>query len=320
MLPLRNAFFFTAGIAFLALAKAKHLLKGYTSPKPFDVSESQRCIEYDWQVIDEWLKYLTKYTNDENALLNKRVLELGPGSDLGAGLMLLAKGCTQYDACDVNALVKAVPDEFYTELFDWLSQKDGQKNGQTDIAFLQQQLEQWQSGQPSQLNYVVRDDFDLVAAFGEGTVDIVFSQAAFEHFDDVEMTVAQMSRVCKPEATLVIEIDLKTHSRWITPKDPNNIYRYPQFVYDAFYFRGIPNRMRPYQYVGVLEQYGWQNVELTPISRIEEERGDRRSRYAGMNRQFLDQKNQMDYLSIVICAQRRSVYQSKDDVAIDSTI
>ncbi len=72
--------------------------------------------------------------------------------------------------------------------------------------------------------------------------------------------------------------------------------------------------MRPYQYVDVLEGCGWTNVELTPISRIEEKRSDRRSRYSGMNQQFLDKKNQMDYLSIVICAQKGSVYQSNDDV------
>lgn len=41
---LRNSFFYVAGIGFLALAKAKNILKGYSSPKPFDISESERCI------------------------------------------------------------------------------------------------------------------------------------------------------------------------------------------------------------------------------------------------------------------------------------
>ncbi len=61
MLAVRDAFFFTAGIAFLGLAKAKHLLKGYTSPKPFEISESQRCIEYDWRVVNKWLQRSEQY-------------------------------------------------------------------------------------------------------------------------------------------------------------------------------------------------------------------------------------------------------------------
>ncbi|MEM8503033.1 MAG: methyltransferase domain-containing protein [Cyanobacteria bacterium P01_D01_bin.1] len=276
----------------------KYQWKGYASPKPFDLSESRRCIEYDWQVVGQWLAHLEKHTANKNPLRGKQVLELGPGSDSGVGLILLAKGCARYHACDVNELFAAVPDSFYTELLGWLNAKDPQ----TDIGFLQRQLIRSQSGQPSRLNYVVREDFDLVAALGEGTVDIVFSQAAFEHFDDIEATTAQLTRVCKPGASLVVEIDLKTHSRWIRSRDPNNIYRYPDFIYDAFYFRGIPNRMRPYQYVSAFERCGWQDIELIPISKIEQS-SDRAS-YSGMNRQFLDERNQMDYLSIIICAQK----------------
>ena len=41
---------------------------------------------------------------------------------------------------------------------------------------------------------MVRDDFDLVAAFGRSTIDMVFSQAAFEHFDDLEATIAGTQR------------------------------------------------------------------------------------------------------------------------------
>jgi len=63
-------------------------------------------------VVDEWLLYLNKYTNNSYTLDGKNVLELGPGSDLGVGLFLLAKGCAQYNAYDVNNLMKSTPDIF----------------------------------------------------------------------------------------------------------------------------------------------------------------------------------------------------------------
>ncbi|MEO0770497.1 MAG: methyltransferase domain-containing protein, partial [Cyanobacteria bacterium J06649_4] len=175
-----------------------------------------------------------------------------------------------------------------------------QLNGDTNIGDLKEQLQALKANKPSKLNYVVRDDFDIVAAFGKETVDIVFSQAAFEHFDDIDATVKQLSAVCKPKATLVIEVDLKTHSRWITAKDPNNIYRYSSSIYSLFKFRGIPNRMRPYQYVDALKRCGWQNIELQAISQENEEKDS----YSGMNKEFIDRKNQMNYLSIMICARK----------------
>ena len=71
---LRDAFYFTAGVGFLALAKTRNLMQGYTSPKPFDVSEVERCISYDERVVHEWLQELTRYTGSDSYLSGKNVL------------------------------------------------------------------------------------------------------------------------------------------------------------------------------------------------------------------------------------------------------
>ncbi len=296
MMFLKNAFLYTAGVGFLALSKAKNSLQGYSSPKPFDVSEVGRCIDYDIQVVDLWLSHLQHYTHQPNALFGKNVLELGPGSDLGIGLYLLAKGCAQYNACDVNALMKSTPDSFYEQFFEYLTQLDSAVNS----VALQAQLTAMQQGKPSQLNYVVRNDFDIVAAFGESSMDLVFSQAAFEHFDDIDATIRQLSVVCKPGATLVIEVDLKAHSRWVRDKDPNSIYRYSNSVYDLLRVSGAPNRVRPFQYQEALERSGFRDVVITPLKKL----ADPVASYAGLDPAFQDEKNQMDYLSIMICARK----------------
>jgi len=292
---LQHASLYAAGIIFLALAKVKSLIHGYSSPKPFSIAEIQRCIDYDIQVVDDWLCKLKTYADGEENLQGKNVLELGPGSDIGIGLYLLAKGCFQYNACDVHNLMKTTPDSFYRQFFGRLSRTEPQKK----IDFLRQQLAAFKAGYPSRLNSLVRDDFDLVAAFGPSTVDLVFSQAAFEHFDDVPTTISQLHTVCKPGAILVAQVDLKTHSRWIRQRDPNNIYRYPQALYRLLRFRGIPNRIRPFQYKAALEAAGWQDISIYPTSVLSEGEG-----YPGMDKRFSDKKNQMDYLSIMLCARK----------------
>jgi SAM-dependent methyltransferase len=292
---MRNSFMYAAGIGFLTLAKAKNVLRGYSSPKPFDLSDTDRCIAYDLKVVDEWLSHLKTYVGTDGVLRDKNVLELGPGSDLGIGLYLLAKGAASYNACDVNDLMKRVPESFYTGLIDRIGAMDGAERTE----FLTAQIRAARTGSASRLRLVVRKDFDLVSAFGPNCIDLVFSQAAFEHFDDVVRTVEQLSIVCKPGAFLVAEIDLKTHSRWIRDKDPNNIYRYSNSLYEAFWFRGIPNRVRPYQYREIFERLGWVDVSITPLERTQV-----RDSSLAMNEQFRDARNQLDLLSVAFCARK----------------
>jgi SAM-dependent methyltransferase len=291
---MRNAFMYAAGIGFLGLAKAKNVLRGYTSPKTFQLSDTERCIAYDLKVVEEWLAQLKTYAGRDGLLRDKNVLELGPGSDLGVGLYLLAKGAAGYNACDVNDLMQQVPSSFY----DRLIARIGAIEGTADTELLQSQLALARTGSNSRLRLAVRPDFDLVAEFGPASIDLVFSQAAFEHFDDVAKTVEQLSIVCKPGALIVAEIDLKTHSRWIRDKDPNNIYRYSNAVYNSFWFRGIPNRVRPYRYQAVFEAHGWVDVAIVPL-----ETTSSRHKFAA-DLQFQDARNQLELLSVMFCARK----------------
>lgn len=295
----RNVFYYFAGLPFLALAKTKNVLRGYSTPKPFDVRDTDRAINYDFQVVEDWLAHLRQYGGNRLSLTERNVLELGPGSDLGIGLLLLAKGARSYNACDVNDLVKKVPDGFYRAFLARVERTESD----ADLARLRRALGAARSGSADGINYVVRDDFDLVKAFGRESMDFVFSQAAFEHFDDIDATVAQLTAVCKPGAIVVAEIDLMTHSRWIRDKDPNNIYRYHERVYRLFNFRGIPNRVRPYRYRNAFERNGWSKVITVP--RLT--RGDHRSAASGMTGVFRDDVNEMGHLSIVLCATKGGV-------------
>jgi SAM-dependent methyltransferase len=292
----RDVLMYGAGLVFLTLAKAKHIVRGYSSPKPFPLTEIERSIAYDLKVVDEWLLHLAAYAGESLTVSGKNVLELGPGSDLGVGLYLVAKGAAAYYACDVHDLTQSAPDSFYSALIERVVAI----HGECEAEVLKSQLENARTASPSKLRVAVRSDFDLVAAFGKETMDLVFSQAAFEHFDDVDCTVEQLSAVCRPGATIVAEIDLKTHSRWIHDKDPNNIYRYPDWIYRIFSFRGMPNRVRPYQYRRAFERHGWENVAITPIERTT-------TQHPGavyLDNQFRAEKNEMSHLSIVLCAQK----------------
>lgn len=270
--PAANALYYLAGIGFLALAKSKHLVSGYSTPKPFALSETDRCIDYDVDVADGLLTHLQRYGG---SVQGAHVLELGPGSDLGIGLYLLGKGAASYTAFDRHNLADRVPQEFYARFTERLKIP----------------------AQFDRIRYVAREDFDVATAIEPRSIDVVLSNAAFEHFDDVETTVRQLSQTVKPGGKIVAVIDLQTHSRWIREKDPNNIYRYPRWLYRSFYFPGQPNRVRPAQYRDYFERNGWRDVTITVSSRFD-------SRGRSVHKDFRGCKH-LDACSVVLCATRQ---------------
>lgn len=154
-------------------------------------------------------------------------------------------------------------------------------------------------GENDRLNYIVKDDFDL-SVFQAETIDIVFSQAAFEHFYDVEKTIAQLSKIVRQGTILITEIDLRTHTRWIRDLDPLNIYRYNDVIYDLLSFSGSPNRLRPYEYQNILEKHGWTKIRIIPLTVIEKHYLKKINDH--LTKRFREPVNQMDYLTIMLCA------------------
>jgi SAM-dependent methyltransferase len=293
---LLNSFYRLAGIAFLLLSKVKAALRGYRAPKPFTTAEWARSANYDITVVDNWLRHLVTYAAS-TSVVNKNVLELGPGSDLGTGLYLLSKQVSQYVAVDINNLVQNAPCELYDALFDLIENR-----GDTNTDSLRQELRLAQAGTGRRLRFVCSPCFDLTSSVQGGFIDLVFSQAAFEHFEDFNQFAKDLDSVTRPGAILVAEVDLQAHSRWIRDKDPLNIYRYSDPVYRLLRCSGSPSRLRPYQYKAALERCGWSNVHIKPSTVLDEKRFAEVKN--SLAKQFRGDYNQMEQLSIILCAMK----------------
>jgi SAM-dependent methyltransferase len=272
-----NAFFYAAGIVFLALAKIKHTLEGYKTPKPFSLNDTQRCIDYDLRVGDY---LLTKLTDYRGSISGRKILELGPGSDVGVGIYFIAKGASEYVAFDRHPLADKAPEAFYSAFADRL-QTLGLQSRRDRVTF------------------VSRDDFDIAAVPEAQNIDVVISNASFEHFDDVETTVKRLSRVVRSGGILVAAIDLQTHSRWIRDADPNNIYRYPEWLYRLFHFSGQPNRVRPDEYRRIFESHNWTRISIAAGNRLDPHMRKRR-----VHRKFSEDQY-LRYVSIILCATKK---------------
>ena len=294
----RNFLHHCIGAAILVANKIRHAVGGYRNPRPFGASQIARGVKYDFDVVDGWLASLQRYNDGRVSISGRRVLELGPGADLGVGLILLAGGAAKYTAVDAHNLVAAASGEFYERLFDELA---GRSNIETDIDTLRRELALAKDGAGERLCYHCSRDFDL-SVVADDSIDLIVSQAAFEHFDDVRRTIEQISKLACQGAVLVCEIDLATHTRWIRDRDPLNIYRFSDEWYNLMKFRGSPNRVRPLAYREMLADAGWGNIELFPLAvldgsylaRVQHSLADR----------FTGETSEMGYLSVALCARK----------------
>jgi SAM-dependent methyltransferase len=210
------------------------------------------------------------------------VLELGPGGTLATGAYMLLEGAKSYCAVDAFPLATSIDQDFYRNII----------GDRPDL------LRAIEAKDRPPFRYVVDRGFRIDEAVGGERFDRIVSCAAFEHFDDPADTIARMTKVARPGAAACLRIDMSTHSGVLRQRDPNNIYRYPDWMYWLLPFPGKPNRYRAKDYVRMLEQNGWKDIEVVS-ARATDEDYVRRSSLA---RPFRDADSQMHILSAVILA------------------
>lgn len=254
---IRNRLYHIIGFIAVCFNYFRHMLLGYRTPRTFPITQYDKAIDYDFKIVNRWLDHIRKYTGESDPFKGKVVLELGAGADLGAGLLLLAKGTKKYIALDIHNLAESVPNEFYDKLIERMREKS-----EYDADFAREQLAKFQRGEESKLCYVVNKEFNVSTI--QEKIDVVISNVAFEHFDDIGETIKGLSSITNKRGILYSHVDMNTHTRWIKDRDPLNIYRFSDLFWKLFKFKGSPNRLRIPQYKSVMEMNAWENIVIEP--------------------------------------------------------
>ncbi len=286
-------------ITFLCLARLKHVVHGYSTPKPFGIDDFGRCIEYDRKIVQGWASRLEALC--QGGFSGRSVLELGPGSDIGTGLFMHAQGATAYCAIDKFPLDRATPDAFYRH-----AALRAATHGAPDADRLYEHAINARAGRPSPLGYIVSDNFDLTCAFPERRFDVCVSNATFEQFQDLDLIARQLFAICRPRAVLIAGIDLRTHSRWIREIDPNSIYCVPDWLYRVLSFDSSPRRFRSKDYVAAFHGAGWRSVRVHVDEELATE--DKRSSPRGLTKRYRASGDEMRILAFTLTAVRPGLH------------
>lgn len=282
---MKNIFYYVSGLIILSLNKLRYSLQGYKSPRPFPTSHVEHALSYDKTIISGFSNQLKAYTGSSQPFTAKTILELGPGGDIGVAGILIDEGAKAYFALDKFDLWSLMPEEFYEQLRKKLHSERARK-----------EILNFKKGQNSDIHYLADSSLNVEPL--PRSIDLIISQAALEHFDNPQKVINELSRKVQPGCVLCAEIDLQTHTRWIRESDPNNIYRYPDWLYKLLHFPGIPNRLRSADYQEILAENGWKNIRIIPLRKISEEQKHTTS---GLASKFKNSED-LDTLSIMVLA------------------
>ena len=294
-----NTFNYFFGLGLMVANKIRHEIQGYKSARGVADSKVNLVTQHNFNIVRRYIDYLEEYQIGASNMEGKNILELGPGADLGVGLITLAEGAKNYYSFDIHNLIKSTPQFIYDNLFDFMESLDYSK---IELERLKTQLQKSQDGEMEHLRFQCQKNFN-VSFFDGKKIDLVVSNAAFQQFDNPVKTIQQMNNVVSSGGFFISLIDLGTHTRFIKERDPLNLYRYAESIYNSLKFSGSPNRVRPLEYKKALEENGWTDVEIFPRVKLEKDYLAKVD--TTLNSKFRNLENQMDCLTVVICATKK---------------
>lgn len=232
------------------------------------VEDSLRYIE---KLFNDYLTYATLQPHD---IVGKRILELGPGDNLGVALRFLAAGADSVVCLD-RFYSKRNPDhekEIYTALRASLVAAERQHFD--EAISLDGEIEL----NPQRLRSIYGDTIEGLADKFDGDdrpFDLIVSCAVLEEIYDLNPAFAAMDRLLTPGGCFIHMIDLGDYGMFRNQgMHPLTFLTISESIYKRMASdSGLPNRKRLGYYVEKMREFGYQSeffvTSVIPTGRLE---------------------------------------------------
>lgn len=168
----------------------------------------ERDVAYALKIGDEYVKLLA--TQDVE-LKGAAILELGPGHNYGAVLVLACHGAEVAVADRFPVLwFKGYHDKFY----DLLRQRLAATRPETDTDLIKRCMEK---SSTHEAVVVVDSPVENLAGLTDGSMDVILSNAVLEHAQIPDRAALEMYRVTRPGGIGVHQIDFRDHRDFSNP-------------------------------------------------------------------------------------------------------
>ena len=228
------------------------------------------------------------------------ILELGPGENLGQGVMLVAMGAKKYTGLDLHRPEHLYDRHGYQAAMGLigLAAPRGAQLKAADIFSVEGERVVFN---PARVEYLYpRQSYDI--GLPDGSIDYVFSHSVFEHISEPEKTVAAIAKVLRSGGLTAHHFDMRDHKdfsrpleflkvdagTWATRFDGSNAH---------FYL----NRRRLSDFVKMFKDSGYRIVSAKPTQTIAVSEEMRRGLHPDFHHYSLDD---LSVVSALIVAQK----------------
>jgi len=224
--------------------KQEEIIEINNKPKK-NVLES---VQYSINSVKEVISFLPNQSI--KYLKNKNILEIGPGQDIGVVLVLMGLGAKKsylvdpffYNwndelHCDYYMeLLKKVTVEFPNYQFDALKQVCKIKSYNLPNLF------------------ILKSGLEQVENIPNKEIDISFSNACFEHFNNSKKAIQELARITKPGGIGFHQIDLRDHRDYTLPLEFLTMSDFMFSKFSKYSNCCSGNRIRHYEFIAYFNE------------------------------------------------------------------
>ena len=239
--------------------KENRLAPGSPSPvnyhkRDFTPESIQSDLEYAVSIGQNYLKWFSTQSID---LHDKLVLEIGPGINFGSTLLLACYGANVIVA---DRFITPWDNDYhpkvYTGLCDWITEN----LPEADTSPIQRVVAA--GGYQPDLIRCVENSLEDLSEIQDASVDIVVSNAVFEHLNTPKVAFHSLARISKPGAFGFHQVDFRDHRNFDKPleyllMDDSEFSK----MFDE-QFGECGNRFRPWEYEELFEEVGFEILEF----------------------------------------------------------
>ncbi len=189
-----------------------HLLKNALrsrSGHPPDPEALEKEAAYALQVAGNYLDRLSAF---QTSLQGKRVVELGPGRNLGTSLILACQGAEVIAVEPRSALWDP---EYHPRFYAALRDLSDLSRTSLSPALLDRVVAEGRI--PEEAIDFRRGFLEDPPVLEAGSVEVIFSNAVLEHVFDLRATLAEMGRITRPGGLGFHQVDFRFHSNQADP-------------------------------------------------------------------------------------------------------
>ncbi|MEO1135261.1 MAG: methyltransferase domain-containing protein [Pseudomonadota bacterium] len=211
--------------------------------------------------------YLKKLPGGASALREAKVLEIGPGRDMGTVMLLAAMGAQRVVA--VDRFLGAWQEDWH-ELFLTILRRAAADAFQVDLTALVREATARQSFDIGSISFI-DSAFETLDVNQAGQFDVTLSHSVFEHFYSPSEAARKLKALSSQDAVGAHHVDFRDHRNFGEPLEfllvDDETYALPETNSD--YGRG--NRMRYEELCTEMSQAGFEHLASEPLTFSDED-------------------------------------------------